>query len=184
MINDSEEPEVAEEPLLGKPRLSIVVVLSVLLGILLTLGGGGVVFHHRESKALQAKVLAMSVELKNKNLALDEMKTQLEELSSQMHVLKEYSIARSGSAGDKDGKKEDTAPALDASASVNAPKSAGGRAKTGSPGVPAPPKAVKAKPVAQNCELVGKSPEDQAATLKRCVSLLDPPTPKEKSRLR
>ncbi len=182
MISDSEEPDVAEETPSGKPKLSIVVILSVLLGILLTLGVGGALFHFRESKALQAQVRAISVELENKNLALDEMKTQIEALSSQMHVLKEHSIARSGLASEKDSKKESTAPALDASA--NALKSPGAKAKTGSPEVPAPPKVVKPKPAAQNCELVGKSPEDQAATLRRCVSLLDPPTPKEKPLLR
>ena len=33
--------------------------------------------------------------------------------------------------------------------------------------------AKKNKPEGPNCELVGKSPEEQAATLKRCVSLMD-----------
>ena len=31
------------------------------------------------------------------------------------------------------------------------------------------------KPEAENCELVGKSPEEQAATLRRCVGMMDAP---------
>jgi len=30
----------------------------------------------------------------------------------------------------------------------------------------------------RNCDLIGKSPEEQAAILKRCVSLIDPPNEK------
>ena len=39
-----------------------------------------------------------------------------------------------------------------------------------------------AKGSTQNCDLMGKTPEEQAATLKRCVSLIDPPTPQSRQR--
>jgi hypothetical protein len=95
-----------------------------------------------------------------------------------MSLLKDNAAARSGSASEKDKQKEGAALATDGSES----KSPGGKEKTGAPEASVSPKAVKPKPPAQNCELVGKSPEEQAATLKRCVGLIDQPTPKEKAR--
>ena len=45
---------------------------------------------------------------------------------------------------------------------------------------------VESKPAAkgstQNCDLTGKTPEEQAATLKRCVSLIDPPSQQPRQR--
>lgn len=179
MAIKSEEPEVAEEAPAEKPKLSLVVVLSVLLGILLTLGGGGAVLHLRESKALQAEMLTIRAELKMKNLALEDMQEQIGALSSQMSILKDSAAARSGSASERAKQKEASAPVADGSPS----KSSGGKGKAGSPEVPVPPKAVKPKPPVENCELVGKSSEEQVTTLKRCVGLIDQPSPKEKARL-
>lgn len=179
MAINSEEPEVAEEAPVEKSKLSLVVILSVLLGILLTLGGGGAVLHLRESMALQAEMLTIRAELNKKNLALEDMQTQIGALSSQMNILKDSAAARSGSASERARQKEVAAQVTGGSES----KSSGGKEKTGAPEVPLPPKAVKPKPPAQNCELVGKSPEEQAATLKRCVGLIDQPSSKEKARL-
>ena len=175
MAINSEEPEVTEEAPAEKSKLSLVVILSVLLGILLTLGGGGAVLHLRESKALQAEMVAIRAELKKKNLALDDMQTQIGALSSQMSLLKDSAAARSGSASEKAKQKETAAQVTNGSETKSSP---------GSPVIPVPPKAVKPKPPAQNCELVGKSPEEQATTLKRCVGLIDQPSPKEKARPR
>ncbi len=179
MAINSEEPEIAEEAPAEKSKLSLVVILSVLLGILLTLGGGGAVLHLRESKALQTEMLTIRAELKTKNLALEDMQEQIGALSSQMSILKDSAAARSGSASERAKQKETAAQV----AGGNEFKSSGGKEKASSLEVPVPPKAVKPKPPAQNCELVGKSPEEQAATLKRCVGLIDPPPPKEKASL-
>lgn len=180
MAINSEEPEVVEEAPKEKSKLSLVVILSVLLGILLTLGGGGAVLHLRESKALQAEMLSIQAELKKKNVALEDMQEQIGALSSQLSILKDSAAARSGSASERAKQKETAAQVADGSES----KPSSSKEKAGSPEVPVPPKVVKPKPPAQNCELVGKSPEEQAATLKRCVGLIDQPSPKEKARLR
>lgn len=177
---NSEEPEVVEEAPAAKPRLSLVVILSVVLGILLTLGGVGAVLHLRDSKALQAEVLVMRSELKKKNLALEDMQAQIGALSSQMTLLKDSAAARSGSVSERAKQKEAAAPVAEG----GEPKPPGATGKAASPELPAAPVVAKPKPKppAQNCELVGKSPEEQAATLKRCVSLIDQPSPKEKAR--
>jgi cell division protein FtsL len=183
---DSKEPEVAEETPAVKSKLTIVAILAMLIGVLLTVMVAGVLFHYQRSKALQAEVLATSDQLKEKSLALDEMKVQIEVLSRQMHALKEYSIARSGSSSEKNKKSESPAPALDATENASPLPEAKETANAPVLPSPSPPKAkkAKAKPDGQNCELVGKSPEEQAATLQRCVNLMDTPPPKEKPRSR
>ena len=95
-------------------------------------------------------------------------------------MLKEYSIAHSSAAGEKVKKAESDAPVLDNA--TLAAKSPGAIEASATPEPPIPPKAKKPQAVAQNCELVGKSPEEQAATLKRCVNLIDPPRDKPRSR--
>ncbi|MFZ4535720.1 hypothetical protein [Propionivibrio sp.] len=97
-----------------------------------------------------------------------------------MHVLKDYSIARSSTADEKAKKADSAAPVAEATAV--APKSPGAKEISGATVSSIPPKAKTPKPVAQNCELVGKSPEDQASTLQRCVNMVDPPKGKTGSR--
>jgi hypothetical protein len=149
----------------------------MLLGVLLTVGIAGVFLHVEKNKALQAEVVSLRDEIKEKSLALDETSAQIEALSRQINALKECSVARSSPVGGKD-KKEGSAPSAEAAA--NEPKAPETAEKAGSPEAPPPPKVKKPKPKpsSQNCELVGKSPEEQTATLKRCVGLLD--SPKEK----
>ena len=172
---DREAPEVAEEPPPARPKLTLVVVLSMLLGILLTLILAGGFAYYRQSQAVHAELLAASDQLKEKSQALDEMKAQIEVLSKQMHLLKEYSIARSRPLGDKNKKSEAVAAALDAAEGPPAPPAAGAAATPAASLSALPPKVRKPKPKpnAQNCELVGKSPDEQAATLQRCVSAMD-----------
>jgi cell division protein FtsL len=176
-----EESEVIEEqaPVVS-PRLTIVVILSTLLGVLLTVIVAGAVLYYQNSKALQAEVLLAKDALKEKSLALDDMKAQIEVLSRQVHVLKECSVARSNAAGEKVNKVESVAPAGPDNAAT-ASKSTGGKEASAPPESPITPKAKKPQTVAQNCELVGKSPEEQAATLQRCVNLIDPPRDKPRS---
>lgn len=175
MATHREEPEIsAEEPLVIKPRISVVVILSILLGVLLALGSVGAYWHWQQSNALQAEMRVATAALKEKSVAVDEMKAQIEALSKQMYLLKEYSVARSSAAGES--KAEAATPSNAAAdtkdaAVVEAPTPA-----------PVPVKAKKPKPETQNCELVGKSAEEQAATLKRCVTLIDSPGDKARSR--
>jgi len=175
---DREEPQVVEEAPAVKPRLSLVVVLSMLLGVLLTVGVVGAILHFEKSKASQVEMASVREEIRVKSLALEEMRMQLEALSKQMNVLKEYSIARSGSANGKDGKVGSVSSSADAATNATAVPSA--TEKNGLPEISVKAKKSKPKPDSQNCELVGKSPDEQAATLQRCVSLIDPP--KEKTR--
>ena len=162
MTNDRAEPEVVEEAPVVKSRLSLVVMLSMVLGVLLTVGAVGAFLHFQASKGLQAQLTAAKSELKQKNLVINEMKAQIEALSGQMYVLKEYSIARSSRAGGKDAK-----------AAGAALKSVDDKEKSGLPEAPVQPRTKKPKSDKPNCELVGKSPEEQAATLKRCVTMID-----------
>ena len=41
--------------------------------------------------------------------------------------------------------------------------------------VPKKAESAPKKPEVRNCDLIGKSPDEKAAILKRCVSLIDPP---------
>ena len=178
MAINSEVPEIAEVVPEKNTKLSLVVVLSVFLGILLTLGGVGAVLHFRASNALRVELLTVRAELNKKNLALDDMQAQVIALSGQMSLLKDNAAARSVSASERAKQAAATA------AGGSEAKSPNGKDKAGAPELPAPPKVVKPKPAAQNCELVGKSPEDQATTLKRCVGLIDLPLSKDKARTR
>ncbi len=176
MTDDKEAPEVAEQAPPAKPKLTLVVALSMLLGILLTLMLAGGFVYYQRSNALHAELIAASEQLQQKSQALDEMKAQIEGLSKQMHLLKEYSIARSSPAGDKTRKAEEvsspTAPAGAATEGAPAARVAGAAAATPA-AIPPKVKKPKPKPDGQNCELVGKSAEEQAATLKRCVGAMD-----------
>lgn len=173
MTPHSEEPEIAVEPPVAKSNISLVVVLSTSLGILLTVLAAGAYLHFQKSSAMQSELAAANEVLKEKNLLLDEMKAQIDVLSRQVHVLKEYSVARSHTAREKDKNSESADPA--AGSVEDASKSPGEKGKTGSQELPAPQSAKKKKPEADNCELVGKSPEEQAATLRRCVGMMEAP---------
>ena len=159
MPTSREEPEISEVvPTAAKPKLSIVVILAMLLGILLTILSAGSYLHFQQISALQNEVRVVKEALKKKSIAEEEMRAQIEALSSQMHSLKEYSLAHSGTESEK--KLESAAPDIVVLDPAPAP-------------VPAAVAAKKTKPETQNCELVGKSAEEQAATLKRCVNLMD-----------
>ena len=179
---ENEAPEVAEEEQRAKPKLTLVVVLSMLLGILLTLMLGGGIAYYQRSNALHAELLAASQQLQEKSQALDEMKAQIEILSKQMHLLKEYSIARSSPLGDKNKKSEAATAAAKTSDSLSPAPVADAAGTPAATLSPLPTKVRKPKPDAQNCELVGKSAEEQAATLRRCVGAMDGGRAKPRSR--
>lgn len=172
MTRQDEERDSVEEVQVPKSGVTAVVVLSVALGVVLVVGMVGAYWHLQASDSLQAEVRSVRAKLTEKSLALDEMKNQVEALSSQMHALREYSVARSGAAPVKDAKVPEAAvaqPAAPASDTVAAVKDPSTRAKETTP---AGEKKNTKRPAA-TCELVGKSPEEQAATLKRCVELID-----------
>jgi cell division protein FtsL len=189
MINDSEEAEVVEETPVVKPRFTPVIVLSVLLGILMTVVAVGSLLSYQRGRAVNAEMQALKNELKERNRVHDDLQAQIEALSRQMAVLKEYSVARSSAAvRAREAKAEADAAAVQSGtppvAVVAPPASdtpvAGGKPQASVPpaAVPPPPetpKVKRSKPEGQSCELVGKSAEEQAAILKRCVGLMDAP---------
>jgi anti-sigma factor RsiW len=103
------------------------------------------------------------------------MKAQIEVLSRQMNLLKEYSIARSGAAAKKNA--ESVAAAAESAESATPPPADAAAPPASPPKV----RKTKPKPDAPNCELVGKSPADQVATLQRCVGAMDGRTAKPRS---
>ena len=170
MATQREDPEVSEAvPTVVKPKLSIVVVLAMLLGILLSITAAGAYSYFRQSSVLQKEALTAKASLREKSLAVEEMKTQIEALSKQMYQLKEYSVAHSSELSEK--KTEKVPPCV----APETPKATAGKESANVPAGPAAVQTVKKpKPDPQNnCELVGKSAEEQAATLKRCVKLMD-----------
>lgn len=191
MLEDKEDSEkdsaVSEEKTLVEKEFMIVVFLSVLLGVLLTVIAVGGLLYYQKSKALHQEMLVAKNELKEKNLALDEMKAQIEALSRQLYALREYSIARSGSASARNAKAAVAVPPLEISKDILAlpegksPEGIPTPAVAPPPEVPKAPKVVippkQTRPQGQSCDLVGKSGEEQAAILKRCVGVMDMPPP-------
>lgn len=182
MATDREEAEVGEELPAVKPKLTIVIILAMLLGILLTVMAAGAFLYHQRNSALQDEVRATREELEGKSQALAEMKVQIEALSRQMYALKEFSIAHSTAIEDKKRKTDVPAPAGDPGQKPESLPEA--KATAGAlPAQEAPKlKKPKAQPQGQDCELLGKSPEQQAATLQRCVSMMNAPPAREPSR--
>jgi cell division protein FtsL len=197
VINDSEETEVVEDTPVVKPRFTPVIVLSVLLGMLMTVVAVGSLLSYQRGRAVNAEMQALKNELKERNRVHDDLQTQIEALSRQMAVLKEYSVARSSAAvRAREAKPEAEAKAnADATVvqspppvAVGAPPvsdkpAASDKLQVSAPAVsppavsppPEPPRVKRSKPEGQSCELVGKSAEEQAAILKRCVGLMDAP---------
>lgn len=206
MINDSEEAEVIEDTPGAKPRFTPVIVLSVLLGMLVMVVALGSFFAYQRGRAVNAEMQLLKNELKERNRVHDDLQTQIEALSRQMAVLKEYSVARSSAAGqvretpqnreakadvkaDADATVVQSPPPVAAVASpasdkpvANDKPAVAGKPQASVPAVlPAvspplePPRVRRSKPEGLSCELVGKSAEEQAAILKRCVGLMDAP---------
>ena len=180
MIEDDETPETPDSVPDMKPRFTPLVIVSMLFGFLLCLASVGAYFSYQKNRGLEAEIAMAREEIKKRDGALEDMRSQIGALSQQIGALKEFSVARS--RGNGAGK---TVP--DASLPSASPANAKGAIKENAAGAvrageaPVPAKAKQAKPDAQNCELVGKSPEEQAATLKRCVSLMDGVTEKPRS---
>ena len=202
MSEKMDESPVVEEPPARRGKAKLVFVLGALLIALLVAGVVGMVLNYRTGKVAKVEILALKKALKEKTQAHEELKLSHEALSSQVDLLKDYSVARSsgsgatGAAGEaasgcavsadefsalkdelkrKNLEQEAMKAQLEAlSRQVDLLK--GGAAERPVAAEPAPPtRTKKPKSDKPNCELVGKSKEEQEETLKRCVSLIDLP---------
>jgi hypothetical protein len=169
MSRDSKEEEPVAPPSEVKPKLTLLVALSALAGVLLTLLTGGAIYHFQSGKALEAELSTTKEELRRKALMLTELQEQVTGLSKQVHALRDFSIARASSVA----------------AEVIAASALPPKTEAPAPAAPAPdpvltkkepvaaPVVKKEKPAGLDCQIVGKSAEEQMATLQRCTKAMD-----------
>jgi hypothetical protein len=169
MSRDSKEEEPVAPPSEVKPKLTLIVALSALVGVLLTLLTGGAIYHFQSGKALEAELSTTKEELRRKILMLTELQEQVTGLSKQVHALRDFSIARASSVA----------------AEVIAASALPPKTEAPAPAAPAPdpvltkkepvaaPVVKKEKPAGLDCQIVGKSAEEQMATLQRCTKAMD-----------
>lgn len=168
MTRENKDEEVVEAAPETKPKLALVVILSILTGVLLTWAIGATVYHFQSGKALQAELAAAKEEAKHKTLMVDELQEQIAGLSKQIHALRDFSVAKaSGVAAEAIAATGKQPPPADGS-STPAPAAA-----TVTKEAAPPPVAKKPKPAGLDCQLVGKSAEEQMATLQRCTKAMD-----------
>lgn len=167
MTRESSDEEAVDTSAEKKPRLTLVVILSIVIGALLMFSIGSTVLGMQSRKALEAQLTASKNDLKSKTQLLAEAQEQIAGLSQQVHALRDFSVAKASAVAATTA-GETPAPAPGSSPSTAPAEEEKGKAKPAS--VPA---AKKAKMAGQDCQLVGKSQEEQAATLKRCMQALD-----------
>ena len=158
----NEVAEVVPEAPVSQPNLALVAILAALVGVLVTLIATGTWWHYQQRAALDAQVQSLKEVVKQKNVALADLQAQNASLAKHLNLLKGYSIASSTVAAAPATPAEQAAPA----GSEASRTSAAGKAK-------------KARPL--DCELVGKTPEQQVETLQRCVRQIDSPSAKPRS---
>ena len=155
----NEVAEVVPEAPVSQPNLALVAILAALVGVLVTLIATGTWWHYQQRAALDAQVHSLKEVVKQKNVALADLQAQNASLAKHLNLLKGYSIASSTVAAAPATPAEQAAPAGNEASRT----SAAGKAK-------------KARPL--DCELVGKTPEQQVETLQRCVRQIDSPSAK------
>lgn len=165
MTHENKDEETVDTPPEKKPRLTLVLILAILLGTLLTLLIAGTIYHVQSGKALAAELAATKDELKRKTALFAELQEQVAGLSRQMHALREFSVAKANAVAAATSEPP-VAPATNTPPASSEPET-----KKEKP--VSTPAAKKAEPTAQDCQLVGKSPEEQSATLKRCMQSVD-----------
>jgi len=166
MTRENKDEEVVAAAPQPKPKLALVVILSILTGVLLTWAIGVTVYHFQSRKALQTELAAAKEEAKRKSLMVDELQEQITGLSKQIHALRDFSVAKaSGVAAEAIAAAGKQQPPADGSPAA-APAAA---TATAAP----PPVAKKPKPAGLDCQLVGKSAAEQMATLQRCTQAMD-----------
>lgn len=181
VTDGDEKPDAAESASEASPRFTPLVIVSMLLGFLLGLGCIFAYVGYERNRGLSAQIAAAREEIKRKNTAIEDMRGQVEALSRQIEALKEYSIARSKANGVGAAAREaKPSSPVDSPASTSLPAAKSSDVVRESPvrpagrtGKPAAAKETKQKDDVQSCDLVGKPPEEQAATLKRCVRVMD-----------
>ena len=175
---------------LSKPLLlgaiGMVVILALALGLAWFL-------HRSSTSTMREEIASLKKQITEKDKTLAEAQSQVANLSLQMKALREYAVARS--SGNVTTQKTETTEskptAESAPADAGTGKKAGAHEMAVTPGseektgerakAPASPpdaahpveRKVKRVPTSQTCDLIGKSPEEQAAILKRCVELID-----------
>ena len=171
MSRDSKEEEPVAPPSEVKPKLTLIVALSALVGVLLTLLTGGAIYHFQSGKALEAELSTTKEELRRKILMLTELQEQVTGLSKQVHALRDFSIARASSVAAEVIAASALPPKTEAPAPA-APAPAPATVLTKKEPVAAPV-VKKEKPAGLDCQIVGKSAEEQMATLQRCTKAMD-----------
>lgn len=197
--SDEESPDASPK---RKFRLTPAVILILLCGIFFLLLVGGGIFHFQSSSALKAELAATKKDLSEKTALIDEVQVQGQDLSKQLNALRtEIAAAKAETAAALAAAPPPPAvvaapnPPAPAVVSAKTPETVAGPAairplpaagELSSTTFDAPPEEIKkpeplvrrpaakrAKLVVQDCQLVGKAAEEQAATLQRCMQILD-----------
>jgi hypothetical protein len=175
MSRDSKEDESVAAPPEVKPKLTLVVILSVLTGVLLTLVTGVTIYHFQSAKALGAELATAKGEIKRKAAMLTESQEQVAALSKQVHALRGFSVAKASDVAEDvvvaDKLKSPAAPTAPIAPAASAPAASAPVATKKEPA--AVPVEKPSKPKNLDCQLVGKSAEEQMATLQRCAKAMD-----------
>ena len=192
VVSTTPEPESkTEDAGGGTSRPSLLAIAALATAVLALLAAVGV-FFAQSGKAGHTELQALRAEIKKRDAALGELNQRVETLSAEIVKFAEAEAKRL-EAAEKAAAEEalrKAAEAAEAAAKEAAAKEAAAKeaskkpepAKAGKPRAAAPAPTAE-RPVAaatpvrsggQSCDLVGKSPEEQAAILKRCVSLMDP----------
>lgn len=182
MASENDENVTSDEP--PKRRLGglLAFVVPGLLGLALIIAVVGIVVSIQSARSLRVELATVKKELKalkearppeqpapaadntaNLEAALKDMKQEVETLARHINLLTASVAAHAGPDLPPDA-KHTTSPA-------------GAKAPTEAPTVGTSGTGARKFDV-KNCDLIGKSPEEQAAILKRCVSLIDPPSEK------
>lgn len=200
MVEDKAPAEATEAAPPSRPpkRVVAMILIGLTVFVLVTVLSGGVYFYQR-SKVLGAEVVAMRGELKRKSEAFETMQSQIEALSRQMALLKEFTVARSVNLREANARLEKlndslAAPvgkangAAESTPAASAPQAAAAKPATPLPETPparaaspTPSAPAKAKPEGLACDLVGKTPEQQKEILVHCVNVMDTPPPKRRT---
>lgn len=175
-------------------------------GLLVLILIGGEIYAVAKARALQSEVTTVRKELKERGRVAGEQQAQLTALAQQVDALKADLAAKMAEieAKNEAAKAAEVKPVAEPPAKPGAPAAAQKTsvpaekqppAAKAEPAKPESPKAQVAKPDAPgggvakaeaakakaadafSCDLSGKSPEEQAKILKRCVSVMDMPPP-------
>ena len=191
MADEDQSKEVAEESEGGKSRFHmskfalLVGLPSVVIGIVvLSLVAGGV-YCLKKTSALQSEVTALKKDIKERTRSQDDLREQID-------VLKRDVLALSS----KREMSEETVRAVSREVAGQVAKEIAGEAAKeaakeatkeilaremkslvgeGKPEPAIPPKTKRPGGDGFSCDITGKSPEEQAAILKRCVGAMDSP---------